>query len=167
MIAKKYILKTLENLEDLYNSALNSPNPQDATLFSKLALLEYCGWIEESMDDIAKRAVKYKIRTLHFQQIFKDRVEGIHGFLYKKHFRTMLIQTMGIVEMEKLQTFLSSTNQLGILDSQLETLKAHRDKAAHTWIGVMNTYPAPSLSIYSLSKLYPILRNIYSFIIRL
>ena len=48
MITKSYLLKTLNWLDQLYND----PTADDKKIFySKLALIELCGWIEETMDD--------------------------------------------------------------------------------------------------------------------
>ena len=49
MIAKSYILANLNALDARYKRASRA---KDALFASKLALLELCGWIEESMDDI-------------------------------------------------------------------------------------------------------------------
>ncbi len=144
-------------LERMYNEAMTSTDPQAPIYFAKLAILEYCGWIEESMDEIARRAIKRKIRTITFEQIFNDKIiGGTSGFQYKKHFRPMLIQIIGIVGMEELQDHLDRTGNLDVFIKELEDLKKNRNTAAHTWIGVTNTYPAPSLPLKSLNIIFPI-----------
>ena len=52
MIAISYIDKTLKELDKLYNQ---STSQKKAIYFSKLALIELCGWIEETLDDIILR----------------------------------------------------------------------------------------------------------------
>jgi hypothetical protein len=52
MIAKTYILNNLSTIEKLYN---DSSSIKNSLFYSKLAILELCGWTEESMDDIIKK----------------------------------------------------------------------------------------------------------------
>ena len=52
MIARSYILANLKTLDRKYNMATST---RDSLFYSKLAILELCGWIEESMDDIVLR----------------------------------------------------------------------------------------------------------------
>jgi len=169
MVIKKHIEKTLKKLDVKYNNALLSADPQEATYYSKLATLEYCGWIEESMDLIARRSVKGKIKTNTFQQIFDNSIIGnIHGFQYVRHFRQMMIRTIGIINMEKLEKHLISTNKLDVLKNELDAVRTDRNDAAHTWIsGVTKSYPAPSVTLNRLKILYPILRDIYKQIIKM
>ncbi len=48
MITKSYLFKTLNRLDRLYNE---SRTDDKKIFYSKLALIELCGWIEETMDD--------------------------------------------------------------------------------------------------------------------
>lgn len=53
MVDKINIEKTLEDLENLYKETMTSPNPDSHRIlvcYTKLALLELCGWIEETQD---------------------------------------------------------------------------------------------------------------------
>ncbi|MFW5983481.1 MAG: hypothetical protein ACOCQ4_03185 [bacterium] len=169
MVVKKHIEQTLKELDVKYNNSLVSSNPNEATYYSKLALLEYCGWVEETLDDIARRSVKNKLKTNVFRQMMEDGVIGTtYGFQYKKHFRPMLCKSIGIVRLEKLETLLSSTGEKDIIENEFEAVKSTRNDAAHTWIeGVTKSYPAPSQTLGRLKKVYPVLKNIYSEIIKM
>ena len=164
MIVKKNIQKTLNRLNQLYNQSLLSPNPEEATYYAKLAILEYCGWIEESMDSIVKRSVRGKIKTIVYRQVLENGVIGnTYGFQYVKHFRPMLMKAIGIQKMEQLEEYLINRGELDILKNELISVKTDRDDAAHTWIsGVTKSYPSPSIIQHRLRLLYPILRGIYS-----
>ena len=164
MIIKKYILSTLNNLDTSFKNALLSANPQDSVYFSKLAILEYCGWIEEALDTIVRRSVKGKLKTTVFRQMFETSViENTHGFQYKKHFRSMMTRAVGLQEMEKVEKCLIDAGQLEIFIGELETVKSHRDNAAHTWInGATRIYPSPSYTRSRLLTIYPILKLLYS-----
>jgi len=161
VILRRDIELLLTDLDVYYNSF---PIPR-STAYSKLAVIELCGWIEESFDKIAKRCIKSKIATHQFEQIFDDSIlGGNHGFTFKKHFRKMMISTIGIVNTEKLVAQLISSGEISVLESTLENLKLERNRAAHeTTAGTMKTYQAPSITLQQLVILYPIIRKMYSF----
>lgn len=169
MVIKKHIEQTLKELDTKYNNSIVSTNPNEATYYSKLALLEYCGWVEETLDDIVRRSVKNKLKTNGFRQMMEYGIIGnTYGFQYKKHFRPMLCRSMGIVRLEKLEMLISLTGEKDIIENEFEAVKSLRNDAAHTWIvGVTKTYPAPSQILGRLRKVYPVLRNIYSHIIKM
>ena len=80
MIVKARIFKGLKTLDALYK---RSSHPLHALYYSKIAILELCGWIEESMDDIIKKCAKRKLnRTDNLQYIRKDVVKRTFGFEY-------------------------------------------------------------------------------------
>ena len=164
MIVKRDIENLLADLE-LYYSSHAIPR---STHYSKLAVIELCGWIEESFDKIAKRCIKSKLKTQTFNQIFDNStIGGNHGFTYKKHFRKMMISTIGIVNTEKLVMDLTSSGELSVMESTLNILKLERDRAAHTTAaGTTVTYQAPSITKQQLTRLYPIIRKISSFAVK-
>jgi hypothetical protein len=168
MVVKKYIEALLDDMERKYTSALSSTNPLEPTYYSKLAVLEYCGWIEETFDIIVRRSVKGKIKTTPFKQMLEFSVIGnTYAFQYKEDFRPMLRNAIGISKMEKIEQYLEHTTQLDTLISELQAIKRDRNDAAHTWIvGATKTYPAPSQIKGRLDKVYPIMRNIYREIIK-
>ena len=169
MVVKKHTLKTLISLDASYTSALTSPSPEHAVFFSKLAILEYCGWIEEVFDQIIRRSVKGQLNTQEFKQMLETSIIGnTHGFQYKKHFRKMLTSAVGLRKAEIIEKYLKDSGQFDILVSELENIKRDRDSAAHTWIDrATRTYPAPSYTKSKFERIYPILKGIYSQIIRL
>ena len=166
MIAKGHILKAIERLDKRYNQALKSVTPQDSIYFSKLAVLEYCGWLEESFDLIVRRSLKGKLKTQSYRQILEDGIIGNnYGFQYKTNLRPMLIRAMGLGKMESLEFFLNQSGMLPVLISELESVKNDRDSAAHTWInGATRTYPAPSITKARLQTIYPITKKLYSMV---
>lgn len=168
MLVKKDILGTLEGLDIRYNNALHTPTPQDSIYFSKLAILEYCGWIEESFDKIVRRSVKGKLKTQVYKDMLASVIDNTHGFQYKKHFRPMLYSAVGLKNMEIVEKNLKDSGKFELLISELEAVKIHRDNAAHTWInGATPTYPAPSNIKARFEIIYPIMKGIYSQVIRL
>lgn len=168
MLVKKHILGVLQKLELEYEVALTSSDVNDPIIHCKLATLEYCGWIEETFDAIAHRAVKNKLKTQPYRDIARSEIQGTYGFSYKKHLRPMLSRIIGLVEMEKIETTLSLSSGFSRFLSELEQMKVHRDKAAHTWVkDTTSQFPSPSQIIGSLNAVYPQARRLYSEVIKL
>ncbi len=133
----------------------NSGSAKEALFCSKLAILELCGWIEESMDDVilrcASRHLKVSANSDYVQQQI---VRRTYGFDYKTHFRKMLIQLVGIINVEKLEKNVDSTKQLK-LKAVLSALKTARDSEAHTHIkGVTKSINAPSVTLSQFPTIY-------------
>lgn len=156
MVVKTHIVKTIKQLDRMYNA---STTPE-ATYYSKLAIIELCGWIELSMDNIAEYFANKKLRTQPFKESFAAIKANNFGFEYKKNFRKMLSQTIGLHNMEIIETSINSTGDIDKLHATLNSLKILRNDAAHTFIGATTTYQAPSATLGQLQVVYPILKKI-------
>jgi hypothetical protein len=156
MQSKQPIDALLKDLQKLYDSPAN---PSHKDYYSKLALLELCGWLEHVQDEIVKQYSDTKLT----EQINKDeiniRVIGkTYGFDYVEHFRPMVIKLIGIKEMEAFENKLKINGHFQILRDQLSSLWALRKRAAHTsFVGVTMTYQSPTSMRTYLNSLYPIL----------
>ncbi|RLA52351.1 MAG: hypothetical protein DRR42_07810 [Gammaproteobacteria bacterium] len=73
MIVKTHISKTLSALDKRYTNS----DSEGSIFFAKLAVLEYCGWIEESLDDVVHRAVKGKLKTQEFSDMLNSLIKVI------------------------------------------------------------------------------------------
>ena len=62
MIGKTNIERNIKQLKTNFNKT-NSPKLE--LFYSKLAIIELCGWIEESMDDIVLRCSNPKISVIY------------------------------------------------------------------------------------------------------
>ncbi len=158
MIAKSYIYNNLKAINTLY---YKSPSIKMGLLFSKLALLELCGWIEESMDDIILRCSKKNFRRLENLKIVKNEIiKRTYGFEYNQHFRQMLLKTIGLINLEKLERKFDPI-KFQLLELTLETLKNVRNKEAHTHIkGITRRLDSPSVTINRFLIVYNGLKNI-------
>ena len=129
MINKGQIQK---NLIQIDNSYIKSKRPRQTLYFSKLAILELCGWIEESMDNIVQTFAGRRLRKpANLTFIEKQVIRRTYSFEYDQHFRSMLIQVFGIINVERLENNLDKT-KFDIMKSTLISLKECRDKQAHT-----------------------------------
>ena len=152
MIAKSYILSNLHALNRSYGTA---PTPKEAQFFSKLAILELCGWIEESMDDvILSCARKHLKEPVNRDYCEKQIVKRTFGFDYHNNFRSMLIRLLGLIAVEKIERKTDAAIHAKMI-SALSTLKQQRDSEAHTHLrGVTRTINAPSVTIGQFQPVY-------------
>lgn len=151
MIAKSYLLKNLETIEKLFNSSTSSTK---ALLYSKLAILELCGWIEESMDDIIRKCAHRNIKDPKERAEIIKLIDNNYGFEYNKHFRSMLVQVIGRVGVIKLEKKLD-TNKFELLKTTLGNLKTVRNSTAHTHLkGTTTRLNAPSVTKANYLRVY-------------
>lgn len=158
MIAKTYILSNLTVLNNKYQRANST---KESLFFSKLALIELCGWIEESMDDIVLRCGVRHIK-IHDNRKFLKRniVESTYGFQYEKHFRKMLINLIGLINVERLE---KNVDQVAFakLKSALGLLRVPRNIEAHTHIkGMTRTIDSPSVTLRNFHDIFEGLKEI-------
>jgi len=159
MIAVSYIDNTLKELDKLYNT---SSSQKKAIYFSKLALIELCGWIEETVDDIILRHSKRHLKEPNNKKYYESQiVKRNYGFQYEDNIRQMLIRLIGLIEVEKLEKELEKTQQITALKGYLSNIKGSRNQAAHTYLkGVTRTFNAPSRTIGDFNNIKPILEKI-------
>jgi len=158
MYAKTYIETTLKELDQLYNQATSQ---KKTIYFSKLALIELCGWIEESVDDILLRHSTRRLKVVSNREYYREKVvEPNYGFQYKKNIRPMLIGAIGIVGVEKFEKKLEKKSQVTLLKTYLGNLREDRNQAAHTHLkGITRRYNAPSHVIGDYRRISTVLDN--------
>jgi len=159
MQAKQPIEDLLKDLQKLYD------NPSDIVhkdYYSKLALLELCGWLEFVQDEIIRTYSAKNIKEQKNIDDISDNVVGrTYGFDYMDHFRPMIIKLIGYKETEAFENKLKLAGHFQILRDQLSSLWALRKRAAHTsFVGATITYQAPSSMKTYLNSLYTILLNV-------
>ncbi len=152
MIARTYILSNLWTLDRKYK---NATGKKESLFYSKLAVLELCGWIEESMDDVVLRCARRHLRNqANFTYVQNEIVKRTYGFDYEQHFRRMLIQLLGVVNVERIEKSVDQSKRLK-LAATLDALKKVRDAEAHTHIkGVTRQINAPSVTLSQFTALY-------------
>jgi len=165
MIAKTYIL---ENLKQLNTRYLKSSKPKDGLYFSKLAVLELCGWIEMSMDEVVLRISQKKLTEARNQKFVEDDVIArTYGFQYQKHWRSMLIRTLGIITVEKVEKSVDQQKRAK-LESELKNLATIRNSLAHTYVrGIQVQIDAPSVTMGRFSNLHEGLKDFETVIFKL
>ena len=146
MTAYKYIEKNLKALNTHYNSS-----PEDQKFASKLAILELCGWIEQSMDECILRASVRVLKQANNRKLIEERVKKNSGFEFERHFKPMIINLIGVWGFEKISGNIDSAVELKFIN-ELNELKSKRNFLAHTYTkGVTQHYDAPSVTIERLA----------------
>ncbi len=149
MIAKTYIKRTLKSLDYRYRQSNTKLGPY---YYSKLAVIELCGWIELAQDDIVKKSAKRCFgNSSQYSRTLKI-VEGNYGFRYEENFGRMLRDVFGrngLLEVE----LKCDPIKLHGLKSELGALAKSRNRLAHTYInGTTVSIAAPSLTIEKFSS---------------
>ncbi len=160
MVDKTQIENNLTQIDALFQKHIWDG---EAPYYSKLAILEACGWIEESMDDIAQGcAQKHLKETKNLDFVKKDIIKRTTSFEYDQHFRNMLMRLVGMINIERLEQMLD-LHKFTQMTSSLSALKQRRDELAHTYIkGTTSTIDAPSLTKNRFLNVYEGLKDIES-----
>lgn len=161
MIPVTYIKRNTHLLTTSFNK---STQPLMALLYAKLVIVEVGGWVEMSMDDLVERAGKGLSKTENIKLLEKDIIKRTYGFGYEQNFRPMLMKTIGLVKLEKLEGKLDTSKQTK-MKAALEMLKASRNSAAHTYVKSLAggaTIDAPSVSMSYFQDIYDGLKDIES-----
>jgi hypothetical protein len=143
------------NLREI-NSAHNAASKQKHALYlSKLAILELCGWIELSMDDIIRMYSRRKLRDPNNILFVENEVIGRNfGFVYSRNFRSMLIRALGLADLERIERKIDATTRAR-LEAHLNALASVRNNLAHTYLrGITVTIDAPSATIARFNDVY-------------
>jgi len=162
MITFRRIERTLKFLDTEYNKCLLHKDQEVPILFAKMAILEYCGWLEITFDEIARNCVRRKLRTSSAREVLEEKISATHGFKYKEHFRPLLAYGLGIFKLKKIETELNRNGELQTLKINLGNMNKMRREAAHTFTsGRTSRFDAPSAIIANYSKTKPVLNKLW------
>lgn len=159
MINKTQIENNLTQINALYQKYMGY---KEALYYSKLAILEVCGWIEESIDDVVLGCVNKQLTETKNLEFVEEVINQTYSFEYERHFRHLLIQILGIINVEKLENNLEPI-KFELMKSSLGTLRKYRNIHAHTYTkGVTKTMYAPSSTMNHFKYVYQGLKDVES-----
>lgn len=157
MINKTEIQSNLTQLDNLYKRA---KTPKKGSFYSKLAILELCGWIEESMDDVVGCCATRHLKEWDNLKLVKHTIKLTHSFEYDPNFRGMLALVIGIINVEKLERNVNQ-KKFQRMKASLHSLKERRDPQAHTHlVGTTSTLDAPSFTYGRFLDVYYGLKDV-------
>lgn len=161
MIGKSEIQRNLRSLNALYGHAATQKH---ALYYSKLAIIELCGWIEMSMDDIVRRCAIRTLQDPESRKRIDKAIKRTYGFDYDQHFRELLLLLIGAIRLEKVERKVDAAKYTRLI-SALTTLKTIRNDEAHTYIkGTTRKIDAPSVTLARFLDVYDGLVDIDSVI---
>lgn len=141
-------------IEAKYNDS--STSTHEKILYSKLAVLEFCGWIEESFDQILKDYSLTNISSINQRYVDTTIIRKNSGFEYDKYTRPMFCRVLGIKNLVDMEYILDDNRGvLSVLISILLNYTSKRNDAAHksTPIGTTLSYHAPSTVLGDFNNL--------------
>ena len=143
MVARSYIKNNLAFCAKKHAAASSK---LESIFYSKMAILELCGWVEQSFDELVISCAKKNLFDAdRLKYLTKTVVGRTYGFEYEAHFSIMLSRLIGLIEFEKIEKKLD-LSKLAKFKAALSSLKAERDREAHTYIkGTTKTLSAPSI----------------------
>jgi hypothetical protein len=90
----------------------------------------------------------------------KEIIKRVHSFDYHNNFRKMLMQVIGLIRLEIIESKVDQT-KLELMKVSLNALKEQRDPVAHTHIkGITLRIDAPSITKQRIVNVYEGLKNI-------
>lgn len=159
MVNYTEIENILRKLDLEYNNF--SSDIQMPILFSKLAVIEFCGWIEESFDQILFDYIDSHIIYTDNSKVIKKFIDDTYGFNYEKHTFKIFSAVIGINDWENI------LDQLPIVDSLnfktiLKNYSKIRNTAAHTHspMGTTKSFDTPSMVLGNFNKIKPAIEAI-------
>lgn len=143
------IRNTLILIDTEYSSCTGTQLP---ILYSKLAVLELCGWIETNIDNLLFEYVNNHIIDNDCKKGIKRIIDKNYGFDYNNNLFPLFCSVLGINNLENILDKLNASD-LQNLKSITEAYTKERNKAAHTDtpIGTTRSYKSPSNVLYDFN----------------
>ena len=138
----------LQRLDTEYNNRILDPDLP--IFFSKLAVIEFSGWMEDSVDSILYN----HIVDSTVKENIKKNIKGNFGFNYYSNLFKVFTSVLGVDTWENIEDKLKP-QKLADLVNITSTFTGIRNKAAHSSIVVTNTFSSPSTTIVAYNKVKP------------
>jgi len=149
------IENTLNYLDSTYLASMS--DPLLPILLSKTALIEFSGWIVQSMDQILYDYLDSHICETYIIKYIKDQIKKNYGFKYENNILRILSITIGAYNLENVFDKIN----INLLKTLLDKYSNKRNNAAHTHtLGTTTTYDAPSVILNDFKCVKPIITAI-------
>lgn len=159
MVNSVDIRNNLQRLDQEYNNSIS--DNQMTLFFSKLAVMEFCGWIEESIDSILNDYIDTHIVDDRCKKIIRGFIKQNHGFDYESNTYKIFAIVLGADNWENILDTLSPADRINF-ENLLKQYSKLRNKVAHTYTGVTTNYNAPSQVFVDYNNLLSPILNIES-----
>ena len=157
MIDETGIVLTLTKLDELYSK---TGDADMLKLYSKISVLEFCGWLEITMDEIVFSFSDRRLTLKDYKQECKEIVKETKGFVYDSHFRKLVYKIIGLYNLEKIETKIEK--DILILNQETTLLWEERVILAHTYTNPTRSFKTTPSTVLNghLKKVLPILKTI-------
>ena len=155
------IVSILQNLDSEYSLYVGGADIEKPIIISKIAVLELCGWIEESVDQILLDYISQRISDKVCRTYVEDIINKNYGFKYKENLFHLFTVVLGVSNWENIVDVLTYS-RISILEAICNNYTKLRNVAAHTYrlTGITVTYHAPSQVIADYHRIEPIFKII-------
>lgn len=184
-LVDEQIYKTLY-LADARYALIESDHKQstnyklELSMLSKFSVMEFCGWIEVSMDSILKTYLKLKVKDRTVFDGANHDVDRVYGCDPDKHIRPMVRQILGaksfaryVKKFADLDQICASVDLIGGKPSSSCLMAGYkpqpkRNVAAHTYLmpSTQAYFNAPSKVMHELKVVHPLLWSFRKSILR-
>ncbi|WP_315357984.1 hypothetical protein [Prevotella denticola] len=155
MVNYQYIENTLVNLDSTYLNSMSDPILP--ILLSKTALIEFSGWIEQSIDQILYDYLDNHIVDDNMNKYIRNQITKNYGFKYENNILKILSITIGAYNLENVLDRININQFKTLVDGYSDK----RNNAAHTHTaGTTTTYDAPSVILNDFRRIKPIITTI-------
>ncbi len=159
------ITSNLDKLKNAYDASLM--DTQLLKLLCKSAVIEFCGWLEVVIDDIALHYLDSKVLITNEKNIAKKYIKENYGFDLDKNIRKIFMIALGASNWENVWDKLSISDK-SVLESTIRKYKSERDGMAHTYystsahISISRTpsYLSPHTVLADFRAILPVLQKI-------
>ena len=135
MVNYQYIENTLVNLDSTYLNSMSDPILP--ILLSKTALIEFSGWIEQSIDQILYDYLDNHIIDDNMNKYIRNQIRKNYGFKYENNILKILSITIGAYNLENVLDRININQFKTLVDGYSDK----RNNAAHTHTaGTTTTY---------------------------
>ena len=157
MISNIDIQNNLSRLDALYNG---TSDVQLMQFYSKLALIEFCGWIEDSIDIILADYLDNHIVGTTFRIDVNKIIQQNFGFRYKQNLFKIFCTVVGSNNWENIMDSLPPSDSQNF-ENITTSYSPLRNSLAHTHTsGTTPTYRAPSIILADYQKLWVAMQSI-------
>jgi|GEM_PF-3076353 len=152
--------KTLRFLDKMFLDHQSAEDAEEAVAFAKLAVLEFCGWVEMTIDDIARKAVCISLPEDHQRAPLEELIKKTSAFGYKNNITPIMVAAIGSVRFAAFEQTLRNEGVLSQIEGVINSAEFinMRNRAAHTFNdGTQRNYDAPSAILGRLDQVAPLL----------
>ena len=171
ILTDEQVYKTLVLTDDRFkvidnNNAASTDSALELAMLSKIAVIEFCGWMEVSFDEILENYVLNANLNPSIVKECKDEIKNVYGCDPERNVKPLLRRILGvkryngyILSTSDLLQICASIERIGGVSAADPAAGKMRNVAAHTNIKspTQTYFSAPSLVLAELKKVHPLL----------